>query len=63
MAEPVIHFRQSEILAICGAPLGPEDVHPTEANQETERIVTCQRCREIAFAPRAIEHRAGNFML
>lgn len=59
----VIHFRQSDTLAICGAPLGTEDIHPADANEETERIVTCHSCREIATASRGIKCSAGDFML
>ena len=62
MENQLVHFKQSEILAICGAPLGPENIHPAESNEETERIVTCPKCREIAIAPHGIEHRAGSFM-
>jgi len=63
MAAQLVHLRHSEVLAICGAPLGPENIHPAEISEETERILTCPKCREIAIAPHGIEHRAGSFML
>jgi hypothetical protein len=63
MTQEVVHFRRNEAFAICDAPLAPEEFHPAEVNEETERIVTCRKCREMAIAPSNIEHRAGNFML
>jgi len=64
MNEPVLHFRASATHAICGAQLSPEDTqHPDEVNDETKRIVTCPKCRDIAIAPPNIEHSAGNFLL
>jgi hypothetical protein len=63
MSEPVVHFRGSGTLAICGAQLAPGEIHPEEVNEETERIVTCPKCRDIAIAPRNIEHSAGNLLL
>ena len=56
MNEPVVHFKGSCTLAICGTQLEPGEPHPEEVNEETERIVTCPECRGIAMAPRNIEH-------
>jgi hypothetical protein len=62
MREPVVHFKGSGTLAICGDQLAPRETHPEEVNQETGRIVTCPKCRDIAIAPRNIEHSAGNLL-
>jgi hypothetical protein len=62
MNEPVVHFKRSGTLAICFAQLPPGETHPEEVNQETGRIVTCPKCRDIAITPRNIEHSAGNFL-
>jgi hypothetical protein len=61
--KPVVHLRQSVTLAICGAQLAEGETHPEEVNEETAWIVSCPKCREIAIAPRNIEHFAGNFLL
>jgi hypothetical protein len=63
MNQPTIHFRGSGTLSICGAQLSQGETHPGEINEDTERTVTCPKCRDIAIAPRNIEHRAGNFRL
>jgi hypothetical protein len=61
MNEPLVHFRGSVTLAICGAQLGHGENHPEEVNEGTEQVVTCLKCRDIAIAPTDIEHSAGNF--
>ncbi len=63
MVEPIVHFRKSETLAICGAPLGLGEAHPEEANEETARIVNCPTCRELVRAPPNVDHSASNFLL